>query len=209
MRFENRRDAASQLATKLLPYRGQHPLILAIPSGAVPMGALLAQILDGDLDVVLVRKLCAPGDPEFALGAVDEAGLVYLTDETKFMANPGYIATEKLLQMALMKAHRIQYAPTRRPQNPTGRVVIIVDDGLATGATMIAALHAVRAKQPARLVCAVPVASEQALRKTVKVADDVVCLHVPTRFYAIGQFYEEFNQVSDQEVASLLKATVS
>ena len=208
MRFENRTDAAKRLAEKLLPYRKQHPLILAIPRGAVPIGAHLAQALDGALDVVLVRKLCAPGDPEFALGAVDETGWVYLVDETRFMANPGYIDSEKEAQLALMTERRTHYTPARHPQNPADRVVIVVDDGLATGATMIAALHAVRTKKPAKLVCAVPVASEQALEKVMAVADEVVCLHAPPRFYAVGQFYEEFNQVTDEEVVALLKNAV-
>lgn len=205
MQFEDRIDAARQLAVALARYRGRNPLVLAIPRGAVPMGRLIAQELGGGLDVVLVRKLGAPGNPEFAVGAVDEAGWTYIADWAADVgASQAYLADETSAQLATMRARRAQYTPSRHPFDPAGRTVIVVDDGLATGATMIAALHSVRARHPARLVCAVPVASPDSLEKVRPHADEVVCLDAPPGFHAVGQFYRNFGQVEDREVVAAL-----
>lgn len=205
MLFEDRIDAARQLAVALARYRGKNPLVLAIPRGAVPMGRLIAQELGGELDVVLVRKLGAPGNPEFAVGAVDEAGWTYIADWAADVgASQAYLADETSAQLATMRARRAQYTPSRHPFDPAGRTVIVVDDGLATGATMIAALHSVRARHPARLVCAVPVASPDSLEKVRPHADEVVCLDAPLGFHAVGQFYRNFGQVEDREVVAAL-----
>lgn len=204
MYFLDRDDAARQLAEKLQACRGQHPLVLAIPRGAVPMAKVLAQALEGDLDVVLVRKLGAPGNPELAIGSVDEGGWLYLADHAHRMAEQSYIDTERETQMALMRQRRSRYTPVRAPLDPAGRVVIVVDDGLATGSTMIAALHAVRAKKPKRLICAVPVAPPETLARVRAYADETVCLYAPEYFQAVGQFYRDFPQVSDEEVVASL-----
>ncbi len=202
--FSDRQDAAKKLAKALQQYRGQHPLVLAIPRGAVPMGKIIAQALEGELDVVLVRKLRAPGNPEFAIGSVDETGWTYLSDYASQMPEK-YIDAEKATQLAVMRERRASYTPIRAPIDPEGRIVIVVDDGLATGSTMIAALHALRAKRPKKLVCAVPVAPNDTLEKISPYADEVVCLERPDIFYAVGQFYQSFPQVEDEEVIELLK----
>lgn len=203
--FKDRNEAAALLAEKLTQYRGCNPLILAIPRGAVPMGKILAEQLQGDLDVVLVRKIGAPGNPEYAIGAVDESGWVYLTDAAEMtIASQTYIEQEKQRQVAICQMRRKQYTPLKQPIDPAGRVVIVIDDGLATGATMNAALHAIRVRKPAELVCAVPVAAEDSLEKVKAFADSVVCLLVPPYFMAVGQFYRDFAQVEDEEVERIL-----
>jgi len=205
--FRDRTDAAQHLAKALARYRGGNPLVLAIPRGAVAMGRVIADALGGEIDVVLVRKLRAPGSPEFAVGAIDETGWAYVADHAASAgADARYLEREKETQLATLRRRRREYTPARPPIDPAGRIVIVVDDGLATGATMIAALHAVRTRGPRALVCAVPVAAPESLEAVRPYADDVVCLDAPTGFYAVGQFYRNFDQVEDEEVIRLLAA---
>ena len=196
--FENREAAARELARSLRRYAGQAPLVLAVPRGGVPMARILAAELDGDLDVVLVRKLRAPHAPEYAIGAVDEAGRVELR-----MAglDEAYVRAEVERQLATLRRRRAAYGAS---QDPAGRTVIVVDDGVATGATLVAALRSVRARGPARLIAAVGVAPPETARRLLHEADEVVVLETPPRFTAVGQFFADFRQVSDAEVLAHL-----
>lgn len=206
--FLDRVAAAKRLAVALAQYRGQRPLVLAIPRGAVGMGRVLADELEGELDVVLVRKLRAPGSPEFAVGAIDETGWAYIAPHARSAgASDKYLKQEQHAQLEILRKRRALYTPSRPPIDPAGRITMVVDDGLATGATMIAALHAVRMKHPAKLICAVPVAAPDSLESVRPYADDVVCLEAPAHFYAVGQFYRSFPQVEDEEVVALLAAS--
>jgi predicted phosphoribosyltransferase len=205
MMFESRIDAARRLATALAKYKGRNPLVLAIPRGAVEMGRVLADELGGELDVVLVRKLRSPYSAEFAVGSIDESGWAYVADHARSAgADEHYLEREKRAQLETLRKRRAEYTPARPPIDLKGRIAIVVDDGLATGATMIAALHAARAKEPERLVCAVPVAAPDSLELVRPYCDEVVCLEAPREFYAVGQFYREFRQVEDEAVVELL-----
>ena len=206
MMFRNRLDAARQLARRLEAWHGQHPLVLAIPRGAVPMGRVIARHLDGDLDVVLVRKLRAQQMEEVAIGAVDESGWTWLAPSSAWLrVDEAWLQQEKQLQMQVLRSRRSLYTPVRPPLDPRGRLVIVVDDGLATGATMVAALHAVRTRAPRRLVCAVPVAAPEALALVRPLADECLCLHAPEHFQAVGQFYASFAAVEDADVVRMLR----
>lgn len=206
MSFRDRDDAASQLAERLAHYAGKHPLVLAIPRGAVPMGKIIADTLDGDLDVVLAAKLPSPNNCEFAIGTVAENGWMQVANwagETG--ATPEYMEGQKLILMEKMRKRREEYAALKAPLDPQGRIVIVVDDGLATGLTMIGALEALKKAQPDKLVVAVPVASTSALADVREHADEVICLSTPRYFQSVGQHYDNFSQVSDEEVTEILK----
>jgi putative phosphoribosyl transferase len=207
--FIDRRDAGQRLTHALKAYAGKNPLILAIPRGAVPMAKIIADTLGGELDVVLVRKLRAPHQPELAIGSVNESGWTFIADyAASYGASQDYIKSERRLQMDVIRKRRSQYTPIRSRIDPAGRTVIVVDDGLATGATMISALHGLRSSHPRRLVCAVPVAPPDTLDKLAGMADEVVCLETPWSFRAVAQFYQHFPQVDDDEVIEILKGVL-
>lgn len=207
MMLRDREEAAHLLAQKLAPYRGKNPLVLAIPRGAVPMARIIADELQGEADVVLVRKLRAPMQPELAVGSVDEHGHVFLTSYARQLdLSESYLKTEAQAQLATLAERRRAYTAARSPIDPAGRIVIVVDDGIATGSTMIAALKSVREKKAAKVIAAAAVAPPETVEKLRPYADDVVCLATPRDFYAVGQFFQDFRQVEDEEVIALLKA---
>lgn len=208
--FADRNQAAAKLAEKLAHYRGKNPLILAIPRGAVPMASIIAQHLGGEMDVVLVRKLRAPYAPEVAIGAVDEAGHVFISEYAQLTgASADYIEREKNTQLDVIQKRRALYSTIKPTAEVCGRIVIVVDDGLATGATMLAALNSLKTKHPKTLVCAVPVAPADTLEKVADIADEVICLETPPQFVAVGEHYRYFPQVEDEEVMEILKASYS
>jgi putative phosphoribosyl transferase len=203
MRFRDREEAAKQLAGGLAAYKGQKPLILGVPRGAVPMARIIADALEGELDVVLVRKLRAPGQPELAIGAVDEAGSI-LKGSYFDVAAEEYLRDEIRTQQGVIRARREMYTRAQRAIDPAGRIVVIVDDGIATGSSMLAAIRSVRARKPRKLIVAIGVAPAQSLGQIEAEADEVVCLYEPADFYAVGQFFDDFSEVTDDMVVMAL-----
>jgi predicted phosphoribosyltransferase len=207
--FRDRDDAGRQLAARLKGRALRDPLILAIPRGGIILGAVLARELGGELDVVLSRKLRAPGQPELALGAISETGEVHLTPSAEEFRDSleEYLADERRYQMAEIVRRKKLFRAARPQAAVAGRSVIVTDDGIATGSTMIAALQALRGQHPHEVIVAVPVAAPDRLDEVRRHCDEVVCLLTPTLFWAIGQFYEDFRQVEDEQVVSLLRAS--
>ncbi len=207
--FADRADAGRQLARALTRLRAEKPLILALPRGGVIVGAEIARALAGELDVMLVKKLRAPDNPELALGAVAEDGHYFVNEEVQRLtgANEDYLRTECETRLAEMEAQHRRYRQVRPRIDPTNRHVILVDDGLATGSTMIAAAQAVALAKPARVVVAVPVSPPDTidLIRGMDEVQEVICLDTPAWFSGVGQFYENFTQVEDAEVEAILK----
>jgi putative phosphoribosyl transferase len=205
--FRDREDAAHKLAEKLKGRELHDPLVLAIPRGGVVTGAVLARELGADLDVVLSRKLRAPGQPELAIGAISEDGQAYLNHYAQEFLDvmEEYLAEERRYQMAEIARRKKLFRDVRPQASIAGRSVIVTDDGIATGSTMIAALQAVKTQKPQEVIVAVPVASPDRLKEVRRWCDDVVCLLRPEEFWAIGQCYEDFTQVEDEQVLQLLR----
>jgi putative phosphoribosyl transferase len=212
MAFPNRREAGRRLAEKLRKYAGRaDAIVLALPRGGVPVGYEVARALAVPLDVLLVRKLGAPHQPELAIGAVVDGQPpdVILNEDIihELGLTEAAIEAESCRQLDVIEARRKAYG--RPPEALAGRSVIVVDDGAATGATLRVALKGVRRRQPARLIAAVPVASAAAARLLQQEADEVVCLEAPGDFGAVGFYYHDFAQVSDAEVIAILHAFAS
>lgn len=210
MRFRNREEAAHELAVRLAAWKGEDPLVLAVPRGALPMGAILAEALDGELDVVLVHKIGAPGNPEYAIGAVAESGEVALRPAAwREAGDVSYVEAETARQLATLRERRARYTPGRGPADARDRVTIVVDDGVATGATLMSALDLVRRQRPRRLIAALGVAPRETVGELARYADEVVCLATPSPFFAVGQFYDDFRQVEDGDAVAALRAAAA
>ncbi|MDI6637570.1 MAG: phosphoribosyltransferase [Bacillota bacterium] len=206
MIFKDRTHAGQLLAKQLERYRGTDALVLALPRGGVPVGAEIARALSADLDTVIPRKIGAPGDPELAIGAVSGHGGVLLNEDlVRALGVPReYIREAVARERAEIERRSRLYRGAEPAPHIEGRAVIVVDDGIATGYTMLAALRGVRQEKPARLVAAVPVAPPDSVARLEAEADEVVVLSRPVPFFAVGQFYEDFSQVSDEEVQDIL-----
>ena len=210
MQFADRHQAGRLLAEQLAHLKHQHPVVLALPRGGVPVGYEIARALAAPLDLVLVRKIGAPHQPELAIGAVADGERPELVTDPQIASwlavPPDYLEAVKARELAEIERRRKLYFGDRTPLEVAGRAAILVDDGIATGATMLAALRATRRRAPARLILAVPVAPRDTLDRMRVEADEVVCLDTPSDFMAVGQFYRSFPQLRDEEVIRLLEA---
>lgn len=207
IRFRDRADGGKQLGERLKGRALRNPLVLAIPRGGVATGLALARELGAELDVVLSRKLRAPDQPEYALGAIAENGQVTLNPGAAEAsgATEDYLEEEKRHQLGEIARRKKLFRAVRPAARIAGRSVIVTDDGIATGSTMIAALQAVRAEHPHELIMAVPVAPPDRVAQMRRLCDEAVCLLTPGDFYAVGQFYDEFDTVEDEQVVHMLR----
>lgn len=206
--FRNRSDAGRQLASRLLELKPENPIVLALPRGGVPVGYEIAVALDAPLDVIVVRKLGAPGQPELGIGAVVDGDhhLSVLNEDVVSMlaVSKEYLNREVALQLQEIRRRQELYRGGHPPLDVAGRTVIVVDDGIATGGSMRAALRGLRRRSPRRLVLAVPVAPPETVESFQAEVDVLICLSSPLFFHAVGQFYDDFRQTTDEEVIRLL-----
>lgn len=205
--LSDRSEAGRELADALAHYRGrQDVLVLALPRGGVPVAYEIASALQAPLDLVLVRKLGAPGQRELAMGAIASGGIRVLNENLISTLNVSGRDIESVAEREQRELERreVAYRGDRPRQGISGRTVILVDDGVATGATMRAAIASLRQQNPARIVIALPLAPASTVNTLAREADEVICLHSPEPFVAIGRWYQDFSQVSDREVRGLL-----
>jgi putative phosphoribosyl transferase len=208
MAFTDRSDAGRRLARALLSLRGQRPVVLALPRGGVPVAAEVAATLDAPLDLVLVRKIGVPEQPELAMGAVVDGGAPIVVRNEDVIALAGVDEAEfraiRDRELGEIERRRRLYVGNRASADIAGRTAIVIDDGVATGATTTAALRATRMRGPRRLVLAVPVAPTDTMAALREEADEVICLETHASFGAIGFYYADFRQLSDQEVRDIV-----
>ena len=208
--FKNRKDAGRRLAARLSKYKDEHPVVLALPRGGVPVAYEVAMVLNAPLDVIVVRKLGAPGEPELGIGAVVDGDhpQSVLNEEVLRLLNVSddYVNREVARELQEIRRRQESYRGGRSPERIEGRTAIVIDDGIATGGSVRAALRGVRRSNPLRLILAVPVAPPETVESLQPEVDELVCLSMPVFFHAVGQFYEDFQQTTDEEVVRLLKA---
>ena len=207
MVFKDRKQAGEQLAQKLVKYKGKKIIVLAIPRGGVVVGKEVAQALGCPLDVIVTRKIGAPGNPEFAIGAIGPNDQIFLNQEVikRFKIPKEYINAEVGRQGIEMERRERVYRAGRQPLGLEGKIVILVDDGIATGADARVAIKSIRCQKPKKLILAVPVGPKETVKALEEEVDELVCLATPEIFYAVGQFYQEFGQTSDEEVVEILQ----
>ena len=209
MTFRDRSDAGRRLAKALSAYRGRNAVVLALPRGGVPVAAEVAEALDAPLDLILVRKIGVPSQPELAMGAVVDGAAPIIVRNQEVIELSGTTADEFeavcAKELAEIERRRKLYLGERTRAPITGQVTIVVDDGIATGATTRAALKAIRNRKPKELVLAIPVAPPDTIERLRGEVDALICLETPESFGAIGYFYRDFRQVSDEEVVQILK----
>jgi putative phosphoribosyl transferase len=206
--FVDRRDAGQRLAAELKAQSVTDAVVLALPRGGVPVGFEVAEALDAPLDVLLVRKLGAPGYEEFGIGAVVDGAQPQIVLNPQaielLQVPPAYVAQERDRQLVEIERRRRLYCSDAQPAAIAGRTAIVVDDGVATGGTVSVALRALHNAAPKRTILAVPVAAADALARISGEADEILCLSVPADFRAVGAYYADFEQISDEEVVELL-----
>jgi len=205
MLFQNREDAAKKLVKKLEWLKKENPIILAIPRGGVITGNIIASELGAKLDIIVSRKIGAPGNPEFAIGAVMHDGSYFPNERNIIMLNvpQNYINQEIAVQMKEIDRRLVRFRGSKE-YNLEGRTVVLVDDGIATGATMLVAALWVKKQKPKELIIALPVGPKETINMLSEVADKIIVLHLPYLFNAVGEFYQEFNQVDDYEVQEIM-----
>lgn len=205
-RFADRAEAGRSLAARLAAMRLNGPIIYALPRGGVPVAAEIARALHAPLALILVRKIGAPGAPELALGAVADGERPVINEHIRRAMNtdPAFLEHATQHAVAELDRRRLWYLAGRAPIDPAGRIVIVVDDGLATGATARAALAALRRQGVARTILAIPVAPAEAISALRGEADEIVCLYAAPHFRSVGAYYADFHQLTDEETVALL-----
>lgn len=207
MLFKNRREAGEKLAAQLEAYKGRKPLILAVPRGGVAVAEPVWENIGGELDLIITRKIGAPYQPELAIGAVSGDGFVMLNNNivSRLNVTEDYINTAAEKEQNEIRRRIKIYRGNRSMPLIDNRLVVIIDDGVATGYTLLAALRSLQEKNPAKLVLAIPVGPPDTLTMLENEVDELLCLEAPVHFSAVGQFYRQFDQVSDSEVTAILQ----
>ncbi|MGA7579639.1 MAG: phosphoribosyltransferase [Desulfobaccales bacterium] len=206
VRFRDRVDAGRRLAALLAGYQNQDAVVYALPRGGVPVALVIADALNCPLDLIIIRKIGHPWNPEYGLGAIAEDGLLVVQEEELARLDRDWFAAAQQRELKEAARRRQLYLGGRQPLSAAGKIAILVDDGIATGSTMLVAVKKLRREKPARMVVAVPVAPKETAQRFAGIVDEFVAVSIPETFWgAIGYYYDDFTQVSDEEVVALLQ----